>query len=66
MKHVSEIIREQLLEDVYVRLNEAEIIQHYIDRAGSAKKRPISAKADEGTRRIMSGSQPQANLKILR
>jgi hypothetical protein len=63
MKHTTEIIRELLREDEYIRTHEAEIIQYYIQRSASraglaARKAPASAKWDEGPRRIIGKKQP--------
>jgi len=46
MKSIAEIIREQIEEDAYVRRHEAEILRFYIERAASARKKPVSVRPE--------------------
>ena len=54
MKALAEIIREQLQEEAFIRSHEAEILQHYIRKAGSGgRKAPQPARLDAGATRII-------------
>ena len=47
MKHISEIIRESLQEETFLRTHEAEILKYYVDRAAARKKKPGSVSMAE-------------------
>lgn len=54
MKALAEIIREQLQEETFIRSHEAEILQHYIRKAGlGGRKAPQPARLDDGAARII-------------